>query len=392
MVDSPYFTSQADTCRNLFIAEIDQHATHLKDALKGQIDNFFAKRYEHYKKFLEQLKTDAFYPYRTKQPSSESRGVVFNQVAYAVESEHHLLGKKSDVRKLVYALIDRALNQGDFAELLCEVIKLDDATITRFRELLERVDMENVVSFCEEVARKSQFLDFLHKIVYTEIAKRVSERKQLHQIVKRHLWLFGENYTHSPVLCSDKNLHNSLELLRTRFLDYAPTQGDGNLVELPDAETRAITDLFFFNDKILDDTRREVMVVELKAPKVKLHKKELLQAEEYAFQIEQEGVFPDNLSYKIILVSAEMSGFAKAKQGQLDKENPWLVWRSSVKNVEVWALKWSDLIEENRRKLTYLGNVLHTKDREVREQWEREFPDVDLQKLRSVLSLTKRKG
>ena len=87
-----------------------------------------------------------------------------------------------------------------------------------------------------------------------------------------------------------------------------------------------------------------------------------------------------------------MSGFAKAKQGQLDKENPWLVWRSSVKNVEVWALKWSDLIEENRRKLTYLGNVLHTKDREVREQWEREFPDVDLQKLRSVLSLTKRKG
>lgn len=391
MVDSPYFDAEADTCRNLFIAELDQHARHLKDALKTHIDGFFAKRYEHYKTFLEQLKTDAFYPFRTRKPSSESRGVVFNQIAYAVENEHHLLGKQNDIRKLVYALIDRSLNQGDFAELIREVIKLDDATIARFRALSERVDLENVVSFCDEVARKSQFLDFLHEIVYGDIAKHVSERKQLHQIVKRHLWVFGESYNDTPILCSDKGLHNNLEKLRQKFFTFPPSEAEGNLVEIADEPTRSITDLFFYNDKILDDARREVMVVELKAPRVRLSDCELRQAKKYAFEIQQQGVFPENLIYKIILVSSDMTPMMKKELGQRDPNNRWVVHRPDGKPVEVWMVNWSELIDACRRKLAYLGNVLQTKDLEVREQWEKEFPDVDLQKLRSVLSLTNRK-
>ncbi len=383
-VDSPYFDNNTDAFRNLVVTELDPNAKHLHDTIKMHVDAFLAKRYEHYKTFLEQLKADEFYPYKEKRASSQTRSAVFNQLAYHIETEHHLLTAKNKVRQLVYNLIDRSLNSRDFEGFLTDAIKLDDQTLARFRALLEKVDLDDVIAFTDEVASKMQFLDFLHALVYGAPAKHLKERSQLHKIVQRRLWLFGENYSDEPILFSDKKLEGNLAGLREKFFNYEPTEKDGNLANVPE-ELRTITDLFFFNEKILDDTRREVMVVELKAPKVKLHTKELNQAEQYAFQIQEQGVFPENLSYKIILISSDLSSFAKSKQGQVDKKNPWIVYRSESKPVEVWAIKWSDLIELNRRKLSYLGNVLDVKDRNTREVFEKEFNDVPLGKLKSAL-------
>lgn len=297
-VDSPYFDSNSDPFRNLVVAELDPNSKHLNDTIKTHVDAFLAKRYEHYRTFLEQLKADEFYPYKVKKSSSQTRTAVFNQLAYHVEVEHHLLTAKNNVRRLVYNLIDRSLSSRDFEGFLTDTIKLDDQTIARFRGLLDKVDLEDVIAFTDEVASKMQFLDFLHALVYGAPAKHLKERSQLHKIVQRHLWLFGENYSDEPILFSDKKLENNLAALRGKFFNYEPTDQDGNMVGVPE-ELRTITDLFFFNEKILDDLRREVMVVELKSPKVKLHTKELNQAEQYAFQIQEQGVFPDNLSYKI---------------------------------------------------------------------------------------------
>jgi len=297
-----------------------------------------------------------------------------------------LLSKRQEIRTLVYRLIDRALNQGDFEEFLTEVVKLDDAVISRFRELLRQVDLEDVVTFCDEVRRKGQSLDFLHELVYGKIAKCLKERSQLHKIVQKHLWVFGERYNGAPVLFSDKNLENNLARLRDEYLKFEPSEKDDNVILLEDEDGKSISDLFFFNEKILDDERREVMVVELKAPKVKLSKKELGQAEDYAFQIQQRGVFPDALTYRVILVSSDITPFVKSKQGQVDPLNHWVVYRTNPpKVVEVWAIKWSDIIASNRRKLSYLGTQLQSKDREVREVWQREFGDVPLQKIASFL-------
>lgn len=180
--------------------------------------------------------------------------------------------------------------------------------------------------------------------------------------------------------------------LREEYFAYEPTEKDGNVAPVDDEKVKTITDLFFFNEKILDDENREVMVVELKAPRVKLHKKELSQADDYAWQIDKQGVFPDRLIYRVILVSSDMSDFVKSKQGQVDPKNPWIVSRPTnfKKSVEVWAVKWSDLIEANRRKLSYLGTQLHSKDREVKEVWQREFGDVPLQRIASFLKADSR--
>src|SRR5262249_51983766 len=153
--------------------------------------------------------------------------------------------------------------------------------VSRFRDLLTRVDLEDVIAFSECIVQKQQFLDFLHKIVYSDLAKHVLERSQLHKMVERHLWMFGENYNGTPKLFSDKNLADNLAQLRQSLFIYEPTKEDENLIEIEDEKSRNITDLFFFNEKVMDNQKREILIVELKAPKVRISDKELLQARKY---------------------------------------------------------------------------------------------------------------
>jgi hypothetical protein len=72
-------------------------------------------------------------------------------------------------------------------------------------------------------------------------------------------------------------------------------------------------------------------------------------------------------------------------EAPIDPQNPYLFYRAKERRVEVWAMKWSDLISQNKTKLSYLGNALKAKDRNVRDVFEAEFAEVGLQKLDTVL-------
>lgn len=216
-VDSPYFKGDADIFRGLFMSGLDPDTKAVTTAIKSSVDGFFSVKYAPYYDFTTKLKNDSSYPYRQEEASSDSRVSVFNQLAFYIEEKHQLLKKKSALRNLVYSLVDRSLNMRDFDELVSKVLKVDDIMASRFNSLLTQVDLEDVVAFCDEVEDKQQFLDFLHKLNYGELSKLVGERSQLHKIVQRHLWVFGEEYNDSPILFSDKNLKNNLEQLREKF-------------------------------------------------------------------------------------------------------------------------------------------------------------------------------
>jgi hypothetical protein len=384
LVDSPHFDENADVFRNLNIYELDQSSEHLVDEIRNHIDSFFSQKYEQYKAFVQKLKADSSYPYRKQQASSETRSTVFNQLAYYLEEKHRLLAGKETIRELVYALMDRAMDTREFEFLLSEAIKLDDESLARFKSLMERADFDDVITFSAEVARKQQVLDFLHKLNYSETAKWVKERKELHKIVEKHLWLFGEQYNGTPKLFSDKSLENALKALRQQLFAYEPAAEDDNLLEIEDAATNDITDLFFFNENIVSDHTREIMVVELKAPRVRISEKELAQARRYAFHIETKGIFPKGHNYKIILIGAELSGLAKSQC--TDEKNPFLFHKSKIINLEAWAVEWSDIVARNKQKLSFLGNALDTKDKDAKAMIETEFKGMNLNRLKSKLS------
>lgn len=140
-------------------------------------------------------------------------------------------------------------------------------------------------------------------------------------------------------------------------------------------------------DRIIDINIREVLIVELKAPKVKISQKEVAQAMKYAFEIEKLGAFPDGNCYKIILISSEINSQIKyeMKGRKKNSSNPFLYHTNDNGNIEVWIMQWSDLLENIKRKLKYMSTVLNVKDVDVQEKAKKDFEDIDFGKISSTL-------
>jgi hypothetical protein len=280
-------------------------------------------------------------------------------------------------------LIDRTISNGELDKILHGILKLNGKMISKFSGLMERTDLEDIIEFSDKVAIKMEELEFLEKLTYSEISKTVKERKELHKILEKMLWIFGEEYNDSTRLLSDKGLENNLTRLRNEFLEYKPSKKDDNIAET-DKSIKSITDLFLYSEKILDLKRREVLIVELKAPKVKISPKELGQVMKYATEIEKSSQTPRDVKFKILLISSEINDDA-AFQIKGENDNPYLYFRSKNNNIEVCVMKWADIIENLKRKLKYMSNILEIKDVDLQDKVQKDFEEIDFGRTNSSL-------
>lgn len=379
-------TLSSDMFRNIMLDGMDEDVKHYKDFVKVHLNEFFKEKNKEFDDFTEKLKTDEYYPYKEKS-SSKSKVILFDKLAYLVEDKYNILNEKNRLREIVYPLIDRTISNGELDQVLKSVLKLNNKMLGKFSDLLEKTDLEHIIEFSEKVARKIEDLEFLEKLVYSEISKNVKERKELHKFLEKMLWVFGEEYNESTRLLSDKGLENNLLELREKTLTYKPSKSDDNETVIKERTIKSITDLFLYSEKILDLNKREVLIVELKAPKVKISPKEIGQVMKYAQEIEQMGVFPDRLNYKILLVSSDLNKAANfdIKARQKGQENPYFYFKNENGNIEIWIIKWSDILENVKRKLKYMSAILETKDVDVQEKAKRDFEDIDFGKTSSTL-------
>ena len=301
-----------------------------------------------------------------------------------VEDKYNLLNEKNKLREIIYPLIDRTISNRELDNVLKSVLKLNNKTLTQFNNLLNRTELEDVIEFADKVSIKQEELEFLEKLVYSEISKYVKERKELHKFLERMLWVFGEEFAGNTKLFSDKNLANNLTQLRNDLMQYKPSKKDDNINEKINKTEKSITDLFMYNERIIDSSRREVLIVELKAPKVKISSKELQQAMHYAQAIETNSSTPRNISFKVLLISSDISSNA-AYQIKGEDNNPFVYFTSQSKRVEVWVMRWCDLIERQRQKLKYLSNALEIKDIDVREKAAKDFAEIEFQRTSATL-------
>ena len=197
------------------------------------------------------------------------------------------------------------------------------------------------------------------------------------------LWIFGEEFNDSTKLLSDKGLENNLKALRDDIMKYKPSKDNDNVNNVS-RSTKSITDLFMYSEKIIDCEKREVLIVELKAPKVKISATELAQAKRYAKEIEESGQTPQHVNFKVLLVSSDISDSGKYEING-EKNNPFFYFRSNSGRVEVWVMKWSDLIERQKRKLKYLSTSLEIKYVDIQEKVAKDFEEIDFQRTSSIL-------
>jgi hypothetical protein len=135
------------------------------------------------------------------------------------------------------------------------------------------------------------------------------------------------------------------------------------------------------------------MVVELKAPKCSIGQKEIGQKEinqidKYAYTIEKNDALPsDKVKYKLLLISSKINDYAKSKMASSFEKYqiPFLYEKKAKKNIEIYIMAWSELIENNKRKLGYLSKQLKVKDRDVKDKFETEYSVLINSKVKSVL-------
>jgi len=376
----------SDMYRNIDLDGLDENVKHYKDFIKHQLNEFYKIKNREFDNFTDKLKSDEFYPYRLKT-SSQSKVILFDKLAYLVEDRYNILNEKNRLREIVYPLIDRTISNGELDSILKGILKLNTKMLSKFSDLLEKTELEHIIEFSDKVASKIEDIEFLEKLVYSDISKNVKERKELHKFLEKMLWVFGEEYNDSTRLLSDKGLENNLNQLRDDILQYKPSKSDDNIAEVTDKPIKSITDLFMYSEKILDYNKREVLIVELKAPKVKISPKEIGQVMKYAREIEKKGFFSKKINYKILLVSSEINSEAEfdIKGRQIGKENPYFYFENEDKNIEIWIIKWSDLIENVKRKLKYMSAILKTKDVDVQEKATKDFEEIDFGRTSSTL-------
>lgn len=387
-VTSPFLNN--DLFRNLDIENLgEEELNSLKNTVKEVINDFFKAKNKRFDKFLNSLEKDKYYPYIDEKPASKTQEVLFKKVAYLLEDEHRLIQKDNKIRNFLYPLLDKAISNGNIEFIFDKVLKLSDENIEKFHSLLQKTDLEDVVHFASKVSEKLEFLDFLHELTYGELSKYLKERSQLHKIIEKELWLFGENYNGTPKLWSDKKIGNILKEIREDYFNYEASEKDENLIKLEGDGLNNITDLFFFNEKITDNDEREIMIVELKAPNCAISQKEIEQINRYAFTLEENSGLPnEKVKYKLILISSRLTKYAKSQVKSKRKaypNKPFLFDVKIEKNIEVYILEWSELMEQNRRKLGYLSSKLSIKDKSVKDKFEKEYSELIDEKISAQL-------
>ena len=388
-IESPLFTYEL--FKNIDMDELgDEGIDKLKSFAKDIITDFFISINKTFETFTHKLRDTYPVYFDPKNAASETQQVVFEQFAYIAEQRFKLLEKDNKIKDVLYPLMERAIADGNIVTILDSLLKTDKQTTDKFKKLLDVTDMESVVHFNTEVAEKLEFLDFLYELNYGEISTYILERKQLHKIVEKQLWLFGESYNGVPnILWSDKKVLKIFEDLRTQYMVYEPTKEDENLTVIKGEGLNDITDLFFTNEKPMDDGSKEFMIVELKAPKCKISQKELAQIKKYAFAIESTAAIPKHKTkYKLLLISADITAQAKSEVKSLSAayKMAFLIERKQDVDIEIYMMTWSELINIQRTKLTYLSKQLKIKDKSVKQKFEEEYPDLINQKMKTRLT------
>lgn len=393
-VDSELMTE--DLLANFSLASLGhKESRNFSKALRDTVDEFFKEGNPKFVSFVERLAGDVIYPYygipEEEQGLSKS---LFDHAAYILEEDQKLEETQSAARKLIYPLLNKVIEDGNTEFLVENIIGLSDKSKEKYRELLDITNIDQIVNFSSSVGKKLEFLDFLYEITYGDISKSLKERSQLHKIVEKELWLFGEEYGASTVLWSDTKLANNLNDLHRTYLDYEPTDDDENLITEYKEKYGDITDLFFYNERKLGNNRREVMIVELKAPYCKLSQKELNQVEKYAFKIEEMAAFPkENTTYKIILISSDITKMAKSmlKSGRKDPNDPfkYRTMTEDGEDIRIYMMTWRELIDIDRQKLTYMSDTLKVKEQNANEYFKKNYPELVDFKTKSKLTLQK---
>lgn len=317
---------------------------------RARLREYFRERTAEQKRSLiSQWRTQEVYPY-TREPvtlveqvEQELFDIVAVTAAPAVNSAEDPLSRRLSLQLLRTAL---ETEPSAIRRVLGQVLQLSAERMEELDKLLERTSLASIVTAARTIVNRLDFLVALEMLTYDDGREKVLERSQLHKILEGEAWVFGEEFN---VGVSDRSLTAVLErhvgiLGREKLADESPVLVDGR---------RQIVDLMLWRTMATDSRRLEHLVVELKAPSVKLGPDHVTQIKQYAFAVAEDARFDmDHVSWDFFLVSSDLSAFVRNEASQSTLQ-PGQIYSGHGGRVRIWAVAWRDIIDRCRFRLKF---------------------------------------
>ncbi len=323
------------------------------------------EKQEKRKQFIETLKQENLYPYKDDEIKSSVNNAereLFDVIAVKIdECLPKFTAQEKKSKKLTFSLIKEAIatKSSKLKHILQEVCSLSNEDIEKLDKILEYTTLPNIIATSNEVVDRIRFLTELREFVAGDISKKVKERSQLHKIIAKEQWIFGEQYKPGT---SDKSLKNVLQahikaLGRENLNNETIIQ---SIKEDKNPSLNLIPDLCLWSAIPKDSQeKREHLFVELKRPSQNATIKEQQQINDYAFAVSNDSRFTkDNTFWKFVLIVTEIE--ERLRQEKKDNNRRSLNGLyGEGENFEVYIYTWSYIIEQREGELRRLKEMLN---------------------------------
>ncbi len=360
---SSYVSILADSGR-LTVPEMDENLNKAISESDEIIRNHFRGKAAHkVRSIVEKWKEEKIYPFRSDDdsPIAQVERQVFDIVAANVQnypSEFEKAPKKT--RELQLHLLRTAIESSpnDLQKIISEVVQMSKEKQKVLAELLEENTLAAIIKAAKTVANRIKFIDGLEQIVFdTNSKKNLKERSQLHRILVDNTWIFGEKYN---LWVSDRDLTRVLEKYK-KHLD--PNIQIDEPVTLVDNK-KGVLDLMLSQQiQLQHKDVTENLVIELKAPRVKLNADSIVQIKKYAQAVASDERFHTlkDVKWDFWLISNDYDDYVSADIAGGPDPSKRLIQDNRQMNLTIGIKSWSEIITENRDRLNFFRENLEYK-------------------------------
>lgn len=332
--------------------------------------HFRARAEERRQELVQEWQADGIYPYEGEPTENRDRAERETFDAVATTIVRYLPNVKK-TRRTTFRFLRSALahDPNDALRIVEEVFALTRQEREELARLLDRTPLSSLIKASTAVTDRLDFLAALEHLVFDPEAKgRVKERTELHRILERETWVFGEEY---GLYVSDRSL---TEVLNRHCELLGRPLSTGGEVRRTDGR-RGIVDLMLSRSGPLRNGERHHLVVELKRPKLTLGMTEFEQLSSYAEAVMADDRFRDNrVTWDFWLVGNDMSGTLRGLAHQKNRAPGCAVEQG---NYRLWVRTWGEIVEEcstrlrfYQDELEYQSNNEHAMDYLIREHSE----------------------
>ena len=339
------------------LAELKTQINAAIDEAQAEIRTYFRKRAaQQARTIVEEWKKDQVYPYEGEAGTrvEEVERQVFDIVSVNVAQylpDFSTTPKKNKAFQLRMLKQSIEKSPEELQLILDEVLKLPKRKQSELAELLRDTSLSAIISASKMVADRLQFLTGLEAILFdSDKKKHLKERSQLHRIIAQNCWLFGEEYSLSV---DDRSLSEVLRKHRKLI-------GEDAVIDEPVkhiSKSRGIVDLVLSRSIRQHKANGIVhLVVELKAPKVPINKKEIQQVEEYAISVMKDERFRNvDTQWIFWAISDDFGEYAEYRMKAYSESSGKI---HEQEDHSIWVKTWAQVLEENRARLQFFKEKL----------------------------------